>query len=149
MRNKDLSLKDIKREPIICFGGVISDFIECLYGKVANQECVPDITIVGDGEYTVPLLLQNLYECKKNNKTKKDFLKLGHTLSRDEHFERDGYNKKFSWWYEPDLYDHVYKFNSKTGYNELDNIIRKKEYEYAVPPGKIKRAVMRDLDFSI
>jgi len=172
MRTHDAPLADRTDEPVILIGGVVSDFIESLYGEVAGESCVPDITIIGDGEYTLPLAVQHYYKCKKAGLSKRDFFKLGHDLPQDEHFERDGRDRKLSWWYEPDLYEHVYKKAEKpyewtewevelndrrelvnqiphprsTVYNELIDIRRKEGCEYAAEVGNIKRAVMRDLN---
>lgn len=171
MRQLDHPLKDRDTEPLIIYGGVVIDFVESIYGEVAGQACVPDACVLGDGEYTVPAVLNLLYKCKNEGKTKREFLKLGHTLSRPEHFERDSKEKLFSWWYEPDAYEHVYKksetetvwtewdtdktegkltyknpIERRCYYNELVEIKRKSGYEFAAPIGSLKRAIVRDLD---
>jgi hypothetical protein len=147
MRSKDVKLNAEHKLPVIVFGGVVADFIESMYGKVAGEECVPDVTIVGDGEYTVPLLMKTFYEHKKAGKTKAEFLKAGHSLPQNDHFERDGTEtKKFSWWYEPDSFEHKYELSEKTGYKELVAITKKPGFEHAASPGLIKRAVVRDLN---
>jgi hypothetical protein len=173
MRKKDLPLRHPDADPVIIIGGVVGDFIESLYGKVAGEECVPDVTIVGDGEYTIPLTLELMSKCLKEGKTKAEFLRLGHDLPKDEHFERDTAGKG-SWWYEPDLYAHEYALEDKpyewvetqiipdpeTGrgikdkihhkrsshYKKLVKIYRKPGNEYAADIGMIKRAVVRDLN---
>lgn len=145
----DAPVDTADRYPAIIMGGVVSDFVESLYGKCGGQECVPDITIIGDGEYTLPRTLKLFSKVKKEGGTKRDFFKAGHSLPEDEDFERDaGSNKKTSWWYEPDLYEHIFEKDEKTGYSELQRITRKPGNEHAAPPGQLKRAVVRDLNLT-
>ena len=151
MRDQDTKIGDNTGNgyPIILIGGVVADFIEGLYGKVEGEECVNDITIIGDGEYTLPRTISLLNKMKKEGKTKREFFKAGHSLPEDADFERDSSDRgKTSWWYEPDLYEHVYQTepDPKTGFKELLEIRRKPGNEHAAAPGLLKRAVVRDLN---
>jgi len=150
MRNLDLPIGHKDAYPILIMGGVVVDFLECLYGKVDGEECVMDVTLIGDGEYILPRTLKLLNKCKQEGKTAREFLKEGHAISEDDDFERDSNPKqgKYSWWYEPDLYEHIYDEtpDPKTGYKELRKIIRRPGNEHAPAPGLIKRAVVRDLN---
>jgi hypothetical protein len=149
MRGTDTKIGDPVGSPLIIVGGVVSDFVESLYGECCGQRCVPDVTLIGDGEYILPRTMNLLHQCKSQGLTKADFLRRGHDLPEDEDFERDSTTRgKTSWWYEPDLYTHTYdkEPDPTTGYRELRSITRNPGHEYAAAPGLIKRSVVRDLN---
>jgi len=173
MRQHDKPLNERDQEPVIIFGGVVSDFIESMYGEVEGHNTVCDATVIGDGEYPLQLVIKMAATAVKEGWTRKQFLRAGHDLSDPEHFERDIKNEKNSWWYEPDLYEHHYKMDDKETvwtewdiekdpetkkiikktaiehkikYNSLYDITRKPGYEYAAEVGQIKRSTMRDLN---
>lgn len=144
---RDLDAPIGEKEPLILFGGVVSDNIEALYGKVGEHECVPDGVVIGDGEHTLAAIVEELVSCKERGRTKREFLRSCHDLAKGEHFERDPKpNEEWNWFLEPDLYEPLYEDNEKTGYRELSDVVRKPGCEYATKPGHLKRAVMRDLN---
>lgn len=150
MRQPEKKLTDKTGYPTVIMGGVVSDFVESLYGKVAGEECVVDATVIGDGEYTLPRILNLYRKCQQEGKTKAEFLRLGHDLPQDSDFERNSPMDfgKYSWWYQPYLYEHIYdeQPDPKTGYRELRDIVLKDGHDYAAKPGLLKRAVVRDLN---
>ena len=86
MRDMDKPLNDRDQDPVIIFGGVVSDFIESLYGEVEGHRCVCDATLIGDGEFTLPKITNLLHKTLKEGKTRKDFLRAGHDLPEDQDF---------------------------------------------------------------
>jgi intein/homing endonuclease len=121
--------------PLIIAGGVFSDGLEMIYGKFQEHECVVDATILGDGEVTLDETQKGLFDALKQGQTKKQFLRSMHQPDR-------------VWWYEPDLYEHIWDESPdpKTGYPELRQIKLKDGIDYAKKPGELKRVYMDDLN---
>jgi hypothetical protein len=144
--------------PVILAGGVVGDCLEMIYGKVGDQECIVDATLMGDSEMILPGTLKTATEAVKKNSTKAEFLRAMHDL-------------KETWFYEPDLYVHHWEEGpevvwtetkvlekSKEGvlktedierrvkYQELVRITQKPEASYATKLGHLMRCYMPDLN---
>lgn len=133
--------------PILIAGGVQSDLLEMVYGKVSasqmdesrsdltDEACAIDAMILGDAEITLSHIVKALSDSVKAGATKAEFL-------------REMHRPAYEWWYEPDLYAHVWsdKVDPSTGYTELRAIKLKDGIDYALPPGKLKRVWMDDMN---
>lgn len=134
-RKLDFPFRHPEGYPILIGGGVVSDTLEGIHGKVGEHEGIVDAMILGDAEITLRSTIQALSEAIKTGSTRRQFLRSLHAPNN-------------IWWYEPDAYVHVWDEtpDPETGYRELRSIQIKPGYEYITPPGKLKRVFMDDLN---